>query len=93
MPDTSWEEPTRRALLERLDFLSDHWVNGDDKPPFNFGGWREEIADAFIEIIRSLLAAERAKWEKEIKVIIMKDCPSGTNFDCWHKKAVKMIVT
>lgn len=46
----------RGKLLERLDFLSDHWVKGDDRPPFSFGGWREEVADDFVEIYKNYLA-------------------------------------
>ena len=49
----------RSELLEKLDFLSDHWIKGDDRPPFNFGGWREEVADDFIKIYRSYLADAR----------------------------------
>lgn len=54
-----WEEKMRSELLEKLDFLSDHWIKGDDRPPFNFGGWREEVADDFIKIYRSYLADAR----------------------------------
>lgn len=41
----------REKILQRLDFLSDHWVNGDDKPPFSFGGWRDEVADELLKLL------------------------------------------
>lgn len=48
-----WESEVKKQFLERLDFLSDHWVNGDDRPPFSFGGWREEVAEDFVKITRT----------------------------------------
>lgn len=45
-----WKKDIKAQFLKELDFLSDHWVNGDDKQPFNFGGWREEVANEFVNI-------------------------------------------
>ena len=52
--DTQMER-MREQILERIDFLSDHWVNGDDKPPFSFGGWRDEVANALVDIFETHL--------------------------------------
>lgn len=44
------EELLKEKILKEIDFLSDHWVKGDDRPPFTFGGWREEVACSLVEI-------------------------------------------
>lgn len=59
------KDQMRSKLLERLDFLSDHWTKGDDRPPFNFGGWREEVADDFVEIYKNYLANARKEGYEE----------------------------
>lgn len=45
----------REKIAERLDFLSDHWAT-DDKRPFLFGEWREEVLDEIIELIDEYVA-------------------------------------
>lgn len=42
-------ESLREKFLEKLDFLSAHWCEGDEQP-FSFGGWRDEVADEFVAI-------------------------------------------
>ena len=52
---TKSDNKLREEILERINFLSDHWGK-DDKSPFNFGGWREEVVDAIIEIFEKALS-------------------------------------
>jgi len=48
----------KEEILERVDFLSEHWTKGDDKIPFQFGGWREEVATDILKLIQSHLVKE-----------------------------------
>lgn len=41
----------REEIAKELDFIGDHWVKGDDRPPFNYGGWRDECLDKIIELV------------------------------------------
>lgn len=50
MTNNPKQKQIREEVAKEIDFLSDHWVNGDDKPPFNFGGWREEVLDTIMAI-------------------------------------------
>jgi len=73
VPVEKWD--LKSKFLKELDFLSDHWVNGDDKPPFSFGGWREEVANKFVEIASQALQAAKEERDVELleKIIEMKD--------------------
>jgi len=60
------EEIFREAILKHIDFLSDHWVNGDDHPPFSFGGWREEVVNDIVKLHLSTLEAREAEVTQRI---------------------------
>ena len=76
-------EDLKNKLLERLDFLSDHWVKGDDRPPFNFGGWREEIASDFVNIVLN-----REKKQKEEIVKMGEKMRSENRYVYSHNKKI-----
>lgn len=61
----------KEKILKEIDFLSDHWVNGDDKPPFSFGGWREEVAESILSIFSELL--KQQDYDHEILVNTILD--------------------
>lgn len=59
-----------KKIAKEIDFLSDHWVNGDDKPPFSFGGWREEVIASIVNIFeQSYAEREKALVEKFEEII------------------------
>ena len=41
----------KEQILERIDFLSEHWTMNDNNKPFQFGGWREEVAEGIVDIL------------------------------------------
>lgn len=49
-------------INERLDFLHDHWVE-HDKPPYKFGGWREEVVNDIAENGLSQVLKEIQKYQ------------------------------
>lgn len=61
----------REKILKEIDFLSDHWVKGDDRPPFSFGGWREEVADEIMFLVEEdkaqAIQATREETVEEMK--------------------------
>ena len=65
----------REQFLEKLDFLSAHWCE-DDTQPFSFGGWRDEVADEFVQIA----AQEVAKGKLELLQRLEKNGHGGGNF-------------
>lgn len=75
------EELLKEKILKEIDFLSDHWVNGDDKIPFNFGGWRDEVAFTLVEIC-NWYADQKIKQmmfdEQAIKGLIRVKTENGT---------------
>lgn len=32
----------KERIAKELDFIGEHWVKGNNRPPFNYGGWRDE---------------------------------------------------
>ena len=42
----------KEKISERIEFLADHWGK-DDKKPFNFGGWKEEVIDEIMALFSS----------------------------------------
>jgi len=69
----TYTERLREEFAKELDFISDHWIKGDDRPPFSFGGWRDECLDKFMEIvttaIQQAVAEERARLVGEISAL------------------------
>lgn len=61
-------EELKSQILKQVDFLSDHWTKGDDKIPFQFGGWRDEVANDIV----SLLDKELEKYKEEVVAEIKK---------------------
>jgi hypothetical protein len=33
------EKSIREQITKEIDFLAEHWVEGDDHSPFSFSGW------------------------------------------------------
>lgn len=63
----TWGEMSlKEKILYRVDFLSDHWTKGDDKIPFQFGGWREEVAEDIIKIFFQEKDKALAEQKKEL---------------------------
>ena len=59
------KEELEKQIAKEIDFLSDHWVNGDDKPPFSFGGWRGEVIATLANLFeRSCKEREKALLER-----------------------------
>jgi hypothetical protein len=42
------KDSLRVKIEKEIDFMCDHWVEGDDKSPYSFGGWRGEVLDAIL---------------------------------------------
>lgn len=76
--ESEWDENIKESFLKELDFLSDHWVNGDDKPPFSFGGWREDVAYEFVAIVKYWVLQR----EKEIAEEVEKMKKYHREFEC-----------
>lgn len=74
------KEELEKQIAKEIDFLSDHWVNGDDKPPFSFGGWRGEvIADLANLFEKSCKEREKAVAEDICVMIDVIESRSKTN--------------
>lgn len=43
----------KKFIDGRIEFLFDHWVE-HDKPPYTFGGWREEVVNDIANKLTSL---------------------------------------
>jgi len=70
MKDYIKKQSEIRDQFEReLDFISAHWVKEDDRPPFTFGGWRDECLDKFIEIVDTKI--DQALAEDRERVVAM----------------------
>lgn len=65
--ESEWDENLKKSFLKELDFLSDHWVNGDDKPPFSFGGWREEVVNEFVKIAKTAVSNREKEIAEEVE--------------------------
>jgi hypothetical protein len=50
----------RKNISERIEFMADHWTI-DDKSPFNFGGWKEEVVDQIVSIFHQAMKQEIRK--------------------------------
>lgn len=71
-PYTSKEEEIREEILKEIDFLCDNWVEGDDKSPYRFGGWREEVGDTLLKIYTTKLSEAIAEERKKVRGIVEK---------------------
>lgn len=55
----------REKIAERIDFLADHWTTDDNKSPYWFGGWKEEVVEDILTLISEEI--EKMKWNKKHK--------------------------
>lgn len=62
MTHLTHNEEIKEKIMKEIDFLSDHWVKGDDRPPFSFGGWREEVTESLLKIFLSLHSTHIGEW-------------------------------
>lgn len=86
MEKEPWGNIVKEQLLERIDFLSDHWVNGDDKRPFSFGGWREEVAEELVTLVRT--QREQARQEGvEAAIELIPDIWEVSEVEAWNGEA------
>lgn len=85
--ESEWEENLKKSFLKELDFLSDHWVNGDDKPPFSFGGWREEVANEFVKIAKTAVSNREKEIAEEVEK--MKTYTGGSSVNEKDKRVNK----
>lgn len=60
----------RERILKEIDFISEHWVMGDDRPPFSFGGWREECASALERIVSEAVSEARRRDAEAIRGLL-----------------------
>jgi len=73
MKDYIKKQSEIRDQFEReLDFISAHWVKEDDRPPFTFGGWRDECLDKFIEIVDTKIDQALAEERERVVAVIEK---------------------
>lgn len=52
-------EELKTEFAERIDFLSEHWIRGDDRPPFSFGGWRDEVVHELVSFTEKAIKESR----------------------------------
>lgn len=77
-PTHSTEEETLgEEIMKEIDFLCDHWVEGDDKSPYRFGGWREEVQVKLVEIFNSKLTLQKQSWMEEVKKLGVRPIYGG----------------
>lgn len=86
--ESEWEKELKKSFLKELDFLSDHWVNGDDKPPFSFGGWREEVANEFVKIAKTAVSQRENEIAEEVKKERLNE---NDSWDISSKKVLQII--
>lgn len=73
-----WEK-VGEEIMKELDFIGDHWVKGDDRPPFSYGGWRGECAVKISEIFRSLLDQHTEAVVKTLREMMAEKHDNLTN--------------
>jgi len=66
------EKELREEFAKELDFISDHWIKGDDRPPFSFGGWRDECLDKFMEIVTTAIQQAIAEEGERVRGIVKR---------------------
>lgn len=69
-------EELKKEFEERIDFLSEHWIKGDDKPPFSFGGWRGEVVDELVSITEKAIKGAREELLEEVENCLDGQCDS-----------------
>lgn len=67
------EEILREEILKEIDFLCDHWVEGDDKSPYRFGWWREEVGDTLVKIYTTKLQESIAQERESLRDKILNN--------------------
>lgn len=54
MTTTKPKKTLEKIIGEKIDFLCDHW-GADDKAPFQFGGWRNEIIAELVALLKQIV--------------------------------------
>lgn len=76
-PSEEWE----KYINEQIDFLTDHWTM-DDREPYTFGGWREEVVAEMAIKIREAIQATREETIEKIKRIVSENCENHLTEEC-----------
>ncbi len=59
------DKEVRERLGKEIDFICDHWVEHDNKAPYQFGGWRGEFIETLFEIIQAEITKARESSEAQ----------------------------
>lgn len=72
------EKSIREQITKEIDFLAEHWVEGDDHSPFSFGGWKEEVVNTILSKFTTMIE----EMEKEIHNNLVKKMTVNEAEEC-----------
>jgi len=75
----------KKFIDGRIEFLFDHWVE-HDKPPYTFGGWREEVVNDIANKLTSLNdEIKREAVENFRNWVINRQTEDGYKYKMWYE--------